>query len=86
MARKPLGVCYIYSKGGCVNSQRSEEERASSPHKTDYDGSGASVEVTVRDARGAGMTLDENSFALAEQDTCLATEDFYGDGKIIKEK
>ena len=25
-------------------------------------------------------------FTLAEQDTCLATEDFYGDGKIIREK
>ena len=66
--------------------QRSDEERENSHHKSDYDGAGASVEVTVRDARNANMTLDENSFTLVEHDTALKTEDFYGDGSMIKEK
>ena len=47
--------------------QRSDEEREKSHQKSDYDGLGASVEVTVRDAKMLKDQLLE-SFYLASFD------------------
>ena len=62
----------------------SEEDKAETGRKEQTRGKVLDIETTVRDGRNQGLSLDKNSFELAQQDTELSTEDFYNDQEKVK--